>query len=163
MRTKPVIALTRLLFHPRGRSKSTPRQKETLNLSIARIPSAIKPIRLLHKTFPVKEYVQLEFEVPPIPSFPDCTAPSGRLCGGPEMATSATTAPSGFLLMESEQFSDFSHATVTELPYYTVDPTHDHEVEFPAPAHPGRAQEILRSFRNSPGGARSNTWTQTSA
>src|SRR6267143_2230629 len=155
MRTKPVIALTAaFVFTLGGCSKSTPRQKETLNPLNRADSIRVKPIRFLHKTFPVKKYVQLEFEVPTHSVIPRLHGTFRSFVRRPGYGDlSDDSADVDFLLMESEQVSDFSHGHGDGTALYTVDPTHDHEVEFLLPPTQDEPKKYYVVFRNSPGGA----------
>ena len=155
MRAKPVMALTAaLVFTLGGCSKSTPPQKETLNPLNRADSTRVKPVHFLHKTFPVKKYVQLEFEVPIHSVIPRLRGTFKSFVRRPgDDDRSDESADVDFLLMESEQFSDFSHGQGDGTALYSVDPTHDQEVEFLLPPTQDEPKKYYLVFRNSPGGA----------
>ena len=55
--------------------------------------------------------------------------------------------------MNPEQFQDFLRTHGAEPPFYTVEPTHDHEVEFLLSPTKADAEKYYIVFNNSPGGA----------
>ena len=70
-----------------------------------------------------------------------------------EDSLSDDSADVDFLLMNPEQFAEFSHGHGDGTAMYTVDPTHDHEVEFLLPPTQEEPEKYYVVFRNSPGGA----------
>jgi hypothetical protein len=114
----------------------------------------VEPIHFLHKTFAVKKYAPFEFAVPAHAATPRLHGTFKSFVRRPgEDKLSDESADVDFILMNPEQYQDFlrTHGGGTAL--HTVEPTHDHEVEFllsPTEADP---QKYYIVFNNSPGGA----------
>lgn len=132
----------------------TPPPKEEVN-SLDRVDTKrVEPIHFLHKTFPVKKYVPFEFEVPPHSTIPRLHGTFKSFVRRPgEENSSDESADVDFILMNPEQFQDFlrTHGGGTAL--HTVEPTHDHEVEFLLSPTKADAEKYYIVFNNSPGGA----------
>jgi len=111
-----------------------------------------KPENFLHKTFPVKKYAQFEFEVPPHSAIPRLTGTFKSFINrkGDEKLSDDTTNVS-FLLMNADQFSDFSHGNITGTAVYATEPTHNHEVDFLIPPTLQDPVKYYVVFRNSGG------------
>jgi hypothetical protein len=113
----------------------------------------VEPIHFLHKTFPVKKYVPFEFEVPPHSTIPRLHGTFKSFVRRPgEDNLSDESADVDFILMNPEQYQDFlrTHGGGTAL--HTVEPTHDHEVEFLLSPTKADSEKYYIVFNNSPGG-----------
>jgi hypothetical protein len=128
--------------------------KETSN-PLDRIDSSHqKPINFLHKTFTVKKSAQFAIEVPPHTAIPRVHGTFKSFVPRPgDDPLSDDTTDVSFLLMNTEQFSDYSHGHGGGTALYTVEATHDHEVEFMLPPSKDDAEKYYVVFVNSPGGA----------
>ncbi len=132
----------------------TPPPKETLN-PMDRVDSKrVEPIHFLHKTFPVKKNVLFELVVPPhsaIPRLHGTFTSFVRRSGEDDL--SDESADVDFILMKPGQYRDFLATSGKGSALYTVDPTHDHEVEFLLSPTKAEPEKYYIVFRNSPGGA----------
>jgi hypothetical protein len=132
----------------------TKKQQEPVS-QLDRVDSRrLQPINFLHKTFSVKKYAQFAFEVPVHTAIPRLhgTFKSFIKRTG-EDSVSDDSADIDFILMDPDQFADFSQGHRDGTAMYTVDPTHDHEVEFLLPPTQAEPAKYYVIFRNSPGGA----------
>jgi hypothetical protein len=128
--------------------------KESLNPLDHVDASRAKPINFLHKTFTVKKYAQFAIEVPPhtvIPRVHGTFRSFVPRAGDDDLSDDSTDVR--FLLMNAEQFHDYSHGRGGGTALYTVEATHDHEVEFVLPPTQDAAERYYVVFVNSPGGA----------
>ena len=132
----------------------TPPPKETLN-PMDRVDSKrVEPIHFLHKTFPVKKNVLFEFVVPPHSAIPRLHGTFTSFVRRPgEDDLSDESADVDFILMKPDQYRDFLATSGKGSALYTVDPTHDHEVEFLLSPTKAEPEKYYIVFRNSPGGA----------
>lgn len=151
MRTKLVIAVLFLLvFAGCNKQQSKPPISELDRVNTKRV----EPINFLHKTFSVKKYAQFSFEVPvhtAIPRLHGTFKSFIRQQGEDNLSDDSTDVD--FLLLNADQFTDFSHGHFDGTALYSVDPTHDHEVEFMLPPTQEQPVKYYVVFRNSPGGA----------
>ena len=138
-----------------GRNKSKPAPaKESVNPLDRVDASRVKPSNFLHKTFTVKKYAQFAVEVPPhslIPRIHGTFRSFVPRAGDDDLSDDSTDVL--FLLMNAEQFHDYARGPGgggTAL--YTVEATHDHEVEFILPPTQDAAKKYYVVFVNSPGG-----------
>lgn len=152
MRRRPIRLGLALLLLLAGCSKQQPR--EAVN-SLDHVDSTRKkPINFLHKTFSVKKYAQFGFEVPVHTAIPRLHGTFKSFIKRPgEDSISDDSADIDFILMNADQFADFSQGHGDGTAMYTVDPTHDHEVEFLLPPTQEEPAKYYVIFRNSPGGA----------
>ncbi|MGC2193523.1 MAG: hypothetical protein WA628_02530 [Terriglobales bacterium] len=135
-------------------SKHQPAPRETSNPLDHVDSSHAKPINFLHKTFTVKKFAQFPIEVPPhtvIPRIHGTFKSFVPRPGDDDLSDDSTDV--GFLLMNSEQFADYSHSHGGGTALYTVEASHDHEVEFVLPPTKNEAEKYYVVFFNSPGGA----------
>jgi hypothetical protein len=135
-------------------TKSAPAPQPTSN-SLDHVDSTRKkPINFLHKTFTVKKYAQFAVEVPAHTVIPRVhgTFQSFLPQPGDDNLSDETTNVE-FLLMNAEQFADYSRGQGGGTALYTVDATHDHEVEFVLPPTQDEAVKYYVVFANPPGGA----------
>ena len=117
--------------------------------------SHAKPINFLNKTFTVKKYAQFLVEVPPhtvIPRIHGNFQSFVPRAGDDKLSDDSTDV--SFLLMDADQFDDYSHGRGGGTALYTVEATHDHEVEFVLPPSKDDPVKYYVVFVNSPGGAR---------
>lgn len=138
-----------------GCNKPQPvKPKESVNPLDRVDASRAKPINFLHKTFTVKKYAQFEVDVPPHAVIPRVHGTFQSFVPGKEGENlSDDTTDVGFLLMSADQFADYSQGHGNGTALYTVDPTHDHEVEFVLPPTKDDAEKYYVVFVNAPGGA----------
>ncbi len=154
MQVKKAVLPAVFLLWFLGCSKSTPPPQQSVDPLDRVDTTRVQPIHFLHKTFPLKKYVPFEFDVPPHSAIPRLHGTFKSFVRRPsEPDLSDSTADVDFILMNAEQFEEFvkSHGGGTAL--HTVDPTHDHEVEFllsPTKADPEKYYVV---FQNSAGGA----------
>ena len=137
-----------------GCTKSPPAPQET-GTPLDHVDSAhVKPIHFLHKSFPVKSSVHFEFTVPAHTAIPRLHGTFKSFVSRPgEDSLSDDSTDVDFVLMNADQFSDFSHGRGGGTALYTVDPTHDHEVDFVLSPTQDDSATYYIVFRNSPGGA----------
>src|SRR5215469_2582082 len=120
-----------------------------------RVDSAhVRPINFLHKTFSLKKTASFEFQVPAHSALPRLhgTFQSFTAGAGGEKQ-SDESADVEMVVLNSEQYSDFSHGGANGTALYTVDPTHDHEVDYLLAPTQEDSVTYYVIFRNSPGGA----------
>jgi hypothetical protein len=137
-----------------GCSKHQAPPRETPNTLDHVDSSHAKPVNFLHKTFTVKKFVQFPIEVPPhtvIPRIHGSFKSFVPRPGDDDLSDDSTDV--GFLLMNTEQFADYSHGHGGGTALYTVEATHDHEVEFVLPPTKDAAEKYYVIFFNAPGGA----------
>jgi hypothetical protein len=137
-----------------GCNRQQPGAKQDIS-SLDHVDSShAKPVNFLHKTFTVRKYAQFLFEVPPHTVIPRVhgTFKSFVPRKGNDNLSDDTTDVS-FLLMNAEQFTDYSHGQGGGTALYTVEATHDHEVEFVLPPSRDDSEKYYVVFVNSPGGA----------
>jgi hypothetical protein len=137
--------------------KSSPPPRETLPAvnPLDHVDSAhVKPINFLHKTFALKKTASFEFQVPAHTSLPRVhgTFQSSVPRPGGE-SLSDDDANVDLVLLNADQYSDFSHGRGEGTALYTVEPTHDHEVDFLLAPTQEDSVTYYVVFRNSPGGA----------
>jgi hypothetical protein len=135
-------------------SKHQPAPRETSNPLDHVDSSHSKSINFLHKTFPVRKFAQFQIEVPPHTVIPRIhgTFKSFVPRKGDDNLSDNTTDV-GFLLMNADQFADYSHGRGGGTALYTVEATHDHEVEFVLPPTRDDPEKYYVVFVNAPGGA----------
>jgi len=93
-----------------------------------------KPIVFLHKTFPVAKSVPFSVEVPPhsvIPRIHGTFQSFVPRPGDDDLSDASTDVT--FLLMNAEQYTDFTRNPAGSTALYSVEATHNHEVEFVLP------------------------------
>ncbi len=135
-------------------SCSKPRPKETLNPRDRVDSRRVEPIHFLHKTFSVKKNVLFEFVVPPHTAIPRLHGTFQSFVRRPgEDELSDESADVELILMNPDQYQGFLATNGRGTALYTVDPTHDHEVEFHLSPTGAEPQKYYIVFRNSPGGA----------
>jgi hypothetical protein len=127
----------------------------TSNNPLDRVDSSRKkPIHFLHKTFQVKKTAHFAIEVPShtvIPRVHGTFKSFVPLAGDDPLSDDSTDV--GFLLMNPEQFADYSRGHAGGTALYVVEATHDHEVEFILPPSQDDPEKYYVVFVNSPGGA----------
>ncbi|PYX62825.1 MAG: hypothetical protein DMG78_32660 [Acidobacteria bacterium] len=133
--------------------KKQPAPRETTNPLDHVDSSRAKPINFLHKTFTVKKFAQFPIEVPPHTVIPRVHGSFKSFVprpGDDDLSDDSTDV--GFLLMNADQFGDYSRGHGGGTALYTVESTHDHEVEFVLPPTQDQPQKYYVVFVNSPGG-----------
>ena len=134
--------------------------KETSNPLDHVDSSHSKPVNFLRKTFTVKKYAQFPIEVPAHTVIPRVHGNFKSFVprpGDDNLSDSSTDV--GFLLMNADQFADYSRGQGGGTALYTVEATHDHEVEFLLPPTQDDPAKYYVVFFNSPGGAPTKTVT----
>jgi hypothetical protein len=134
--------------------KKQPPPRETTNPLDHVDSSRAKPINFLHKTFTVKKFAQFPIQVPPHTVIPRVHGSFRSFVprpGDDDLSDDSTDV--GFLLMNADQFGDYSRGHGGGTALYTVESTHDHEVEFVLPPTQDQPQKYYVVFVNSPGGA----------
>jgi hypothetical protein len=129
-------------------------QQESIN-TLDRADSArARPIRVVHRTFQVRKYAQFSFEIPPHTPIPRLhgTFRSFVPRAGQDPLSDDTTDVD-FLLLTTDEFEDFSHGRGEGTAVYSIEPTHNHEVDFVLPPTKEDPAKYFVIFRNSPGGS----------
>jgi hypothetical protein len=145
-----VTLLAEFLLLGSGCSKRTPPENAINPLDRVN-SSPSRPQNFLHKTFSVRRFAQFEFEVPPHTAIP-------RLTGIFKSAAPDHGDGSDhrndvvFLLLNAEQFSDFSQGHMTGEALYSTEPTHNQEVDFLLPPTQQKPEKYYVIFRNGGGG-----------
>ena len=151
-RITAAIALSTLFLSACNKPQSAP-VKPTVN-PLDRVDSSrTKPIHFLNKTFIVKKYIQFQVEVPPHTAIPRIHGIFRSFIPRPDdddLSDDSTDV--AFLLMNPEQFGDFSRGRNSGTALYTVEATHDHEVEFVLPPTQEEPRKYYVVFTNVPGG-----------
>jgi len=154
-RMKSILtALLSLLVFLCACNKSQPAPHSPAINPLDKVDSAhVKPINFLHKTFALKKTASFEFEVPAHTALPRLHGTFQSSVPGAGVENSSDdSANVDLVLLNAEQYADFSHGGAEGTALYTVDPTHDHEVDFLlSPTQEDSATYYL-VFRNSPGG-----------
>jgi len=112
-----------------------------------------KPIVFLHKTFTVTKSVPFTVEVPPhsvIPRIHGTFQSFVPRPGDDDLSDASTDVT--FLLMNAEQFADFSRNPAGSTTLYSVEATHHHEVEFVLPPTKDSSVKYYVVFVSAPGG-----------
>jgi len=112
-----------------------------------------KPIHFLHKTFTVKKSVPFSVEVPPhtvIPRIHGTFQSFVPRPGDDDLSDESTDVT--FLLMNAEQYAGFARNPAGSMALYSVEATHNHEVEFVLPPTNDSAVKYYVVFVSAPGG-----------
>jgi len=112
-----------------------------------------KPIHFLHKTFTVKKSVPFSIEVPPhsvIPRIHGTFQSFVPRPGDDDLSDESTDVT--FLLMNVEQYADFARNPAGSTALYSVEATHNHEVEFVLPPTNDSPVKYYVVFVSAPGG-----------
>jgi hypothetical protein len=120
-----------------------------------RVDSAhVQPINFLHKTFSLKKTASFEFQVPAHSALPRLHGTFQSFAAGPGgEKQSDDSADVEMVVLNAEQYADFSHGGGNGTALMTVDPTHDHEVDYLLSPTQEDSVTYYVVFRNSPGGA----------
>jgi hypothetical protein len=113
-----------------------------------------KPINFLHKTFTVKKSAQFSIEVPPhsvIPRIHGTFESFVPRPGDDNLSDDSTDVT--FLLMNAEQFADYGRNPGGSTSLYSVETTHNHEVDFVLPPTNDSSAKYYVVFASVPGGA----------
>jgi hypothetical protein len=148
-------ALATLLLLLTACNKSQPAASGPTVNPLDKVDSAhVKPINFLHKTFALKKTASFEFQVPAhtaLPRLHGTFQSSVPQAGGESMSDDAANVD--LVLLNADQYVDFSHGGSEGTALYTVEPTHDHEVDFLLSPTQEDSASYYVIFRNSPGGA----------
>jgi len=148
------FTLVTLLLLSVACNKSQPTAKATPVSRLDHVDSAhVKPINFLHKTFSLKKAAAFEFQVPAHSALPRLHGTFQSFiprAGGDHL--SDDSADVNMVLLNADQYSDFSRGQGEGTALYTVDPTHDHEVDFLLSPTQEDSATYYVVFRNSPGG-----------
>lgn len=149
-----ILIFCALLFLPACTKQSSPvAPAETVN-PLDHVDSAhVQPIRFLHKSFPVRRTVHFELHVPAHTALPRLhgTFKSYVVRAGQDPLAD-DSADVELVLLNADQFADFSQGR-NGAALYTVEPTHDHEVDFLLSPTQDDSVTYFIVFRNAPGGA----------
>ena len=118
------------------------------------VATNVKPINFLHKTFTVKTSAHFAVEVPPHTAIPRIHGTFQSFVprpGDDDLRDDTTDVQ--FLVMDPEQFADYSRGQGGGTAIYTVESTHDHEVEYVLPPTRDNSAKYFVVFVNAPGGA----------
>jgi hypothetical protein len=153
MKSIPTVLLI-LLIILCACNKSQPTQGPTVN-RLDKVDSAhVKPINVLHKTFALKRTASFEFQVPAHTALPRLHGTfQSSVPGAGTDSASDDSANVDMVLLNADQYADFSHGGSEGTALYTVEPTHDHEVDFLLSPTQEDSATYYVVFRNSPGGA----------
>jgi hypothetical protein len=152
---RSLIATLAFIFPLAACNKSQPAPTPTTINSLDHVDSGrVNPINFLHKTFTLKKSASFDFQVPAhtaLPRLHGTFQSSVPRTGGDPLSND--TANVDLVLLNADQYADFSkgHSEATAL--YTVEPTHDHEVDFLLSPTQEDSVTYYLVFRNSPGGA----------
>jgi hypothetical protein len=117
-------------------------------------PDRPEPNHFLSKTFAVKRTVEFSFVVPPHSATPHLQGTFTAFVPRPgDEPLSDDTTNVEFLLLDPDQYTEFSHGNVNGTALYSAGPTHSTEVDYslsPTNDHPATYYVI---FRSSAGGA----------
>ena len=149
------LSLLTLLLVPVACNKSQPNAGPTKVSRLDHVDSAhVKPINFLHKTFSLKKMAAFELQVPAHSALPRLHGTFQSFVPGAKGdRLSDDSANVDMNLLTADQYSDFSHGHGEGTALYTVDPTHDHEVDFLLSPTQEDSGTYYLVFRNSPGGA----------
>ena len=118
------------------------------------VATNVKPVNFLHKTFTVKTSAHFAVEVPPHTAIPRIHGTFQSFVPRPgDDDLSDDTTDVQFLLMDPDQFSDYSRGQGGGTALYTVESTHAHEVEYVLPPTRDSSAKYYVVFANAPGGA----------
>jgi hypothetical protein len=94
----------------------------------------IEPRHFLHKTFPVKKHAEFVVEVPPHAAIPHLQGNFRSFISQPgaEPITDET-ADVDCLILNADQYNDFTHGRSEGTALYSTGPTHNHEVDYHLP------------------------------
>jgi hypothetical protein len=113
-----------------------------------------KPINFLHKTFTVKKSAQFLIEVPPHSVIPRLHGTFESFVARPgDDNLSDDSTDVSFLLMNAEQFADYGRNPGGSTSLYSVEATHNHEVDFMLPPTNDSSAKYYVVFASAPGGA----------
>ena len=113
-----------------------------------------KPINFLHKTFTVKKSAQFSIEVPSHSVIPRIHGTFDSFVPRPgDDNLSDDSTDVSFLLMNSEQIADYVRNPSGSTSLYSVEATHNHEVDFVLPPTNDAPAKYYVVFVNAPGGA----------
>ena len=114
--------------------------------------SKFKPRNFLHKTFPLKAYVPFAVTVPPHIVIPRIHGTFESFVSQGEDRQSDDSTDISFLLMSADQYAEYAHGNRQAMALYTVESSHDHEVQFLLPPTKDESVKYYVVFVNLPTG-----------
>lgn len=156
MRPKAILlsALAVVLFAAAACNKQQKPPEEEVD-SLHKIDSVRRePNRFLHKTFQLKKTAQFSFTVPehtPIPHLQGTFSSFVPRPGDDPLSDDTTNVDC--LLLDADQYAEFTHGNFNGTALYATGPTHDHEVDFslsPTMEQPATYYVVFRSAGGAP-------------
>lgn len=135
-----------------GCSRQAPTKKEAINPLDRVDATKFQPKNFLHKTFAVKSFTAFAVEVPPHIVIPRIHGTFTSFVKQGEDRQSDDSTDISFLLMGADQYAEYAHGNRQATALYTVESSHDHEVEFILPPTRDDAVKYYVVFVNLPGG-----------
>jgi hypothetical protein len=155
MRRNPLmlcaLALSLLAF-PGCKKKQSEEKPVDYNAQL--LPVRPEPNHFLRKTFQVKRTVQFSFVVPPHVATPHLQGTFTSFVPRPgDEPLSDDTTNVEFLLLDPDQYAEFSHGDYNGTALYSAGPTHSTEVDYslsPTGDQPATYYVIFRSSSGAP-------------
>jgi hypothetical protein len=131
------------------------KQEETANDFHAKIElTRPEPNHFLHKTFRLKRSAQFSFAVPPHSATPHLQGTFTAFVPRPgDEPLSDDTTNVEFLLLDADQYAEFSHGDFSGTALYAAGPTHSTEVDYSLSPTMDEPATYYVVFRNSGGAA----------
>ncbi len=149
---RQVVVLLLVAVGLSGCSRQAQPKKEAVN-PLDRVDSSkFQPTNFLHKTFAVKSFTAFAVEVPPHIVVPRIHGTFTSFVKQGEDRQSDETTDISFLLMSADQYAEYARGNRQETALYTVESSHDHEVEFILPPTRDDPVKYYVVFVNLPGG-----------
>ena len=134
-------------------SKKQPALQKTTVNPLDRVDnSKFQPKNFLHKAFTVKTFSSFAVEVPQHVVIPRIHGTFTSFVKDGEVRQSDDSTDISFLLMSADQYAEYAHGNRQATALYTVDSSHDHEVEFLLPPTKEDAVKYYVVFVNLPTG-----------
>lgn len=150
MRSKAVLFLAVGIAAWTGCSKQ-PKQ-EPINPLDRVENSKFKPNNFLHKTFALKTFAPFSVNVPPHIVIPRIHGTFQSFVNQGDDRESDDSTDISFLLMSVDQYADYARGNRGATALYTVESSHDHEVQFLLPPTKDEAVKYYVVFVNLPTG-----------
>ena len=146
--------LALLLLLTACNKSQAPSPATTIN-SLDHVDAAqVQPINFLHKTFALKKTASFEFRVPAHTALPRLHGTfRSFIARAAGEAVSDDSADVDLVVLNGDQYADFTHGHSDGTALYAVDPTHDHEVDFLLSPTQEDSVTYYLLFRNRSGGA----------
>ena len=135
-----------------SRQQQPPPHRTTVNPLDRVDNSKFQPKNFLHKTFAVKTFSYFPVEVPPHIVAPRIHGTFTAFVKEGEDRQSDDSTDISFLLMSADQYVEYAHGNRQAAALYTVESSHDHEVEFLLPPTKEDAVKYYVVFVNLPTG-----------